>query len=419
MRASADSFDAPVEPSAIDGPGFEDALDRAFQGVRGALTELLVSVRADATKPQEIARRFRINKNLAWKISKVVTVTDPHAVVANLPGPTGMNTVLTAFASGGAPGWSVDAARNAVDRFDRMVEVHVGDRSTLELVLSSKAPHKVPQEHLHQTRRMAFQGNSCIWGIQARVRLASFFIAPNADDPEMLDTASLGGLIDVRRLRGDASVPLMMRFVYNDDGTVRQSSGVRPIDPAPDAGALMLMPEVCSSPLPAFVPISGNGYTRYQLAPGPIGNGGLNTWIHGESIRGFAPIWADEHNTVGEHAVPVQMPVEWLLADLQVHRSLGWAMSPRAVQFSQVASGPAPGADASWDRLPMAESIEAIGHGPPVVATPLAPRLPEMVARVYERMGWDAGDFHGFRLVVRYPAMPTSVVIQHDLARRA
>lgn len=407
-----------AKPDANGQGPFEDALDQAFQGVRGALTALLVSVSADATKPQDIARRFRINKNLAWKISKIVTVTDPHAVVSNLPGPAGMNTVLTAFASGGAPDERVDAARDAVERFDRMVEVHVGDRSTLELVLSSKAPHKVPQEQLHQTRKMAFQGNSCIWGIQARVRLASFFLAPNTDSPEMLDTASLGGLIDVRRLRSDASVPLMMRFAYNDDGSVRQGPRVEPIDETRSGDALMLMPEFCSSPLPEFVPISGNGYTRYQLAPGPIGNGGLNTWVHGEMIRAFAPVWADEHNTVGEHAAPVQMPVEWLLVDFQVHRSLDWAMSPRAVQFSQIASGPAPGSDGAWDRLPMAETVEAIGHGPPVVATPLVPRLPEMVARVYERMGWDARDFHGFRLVVRYPAMPTSVVIQHDLARR-
>ncbi len=400
-----------------DGP-FEEALDQAFQGVRGALTELLVSVRADATKPQDMARRFRINKNLAWKISKIVTVTDPHAVVTNLPGPAGMNTVLSAFSSGGAPDQQVEAAREAVDRFDRMVEVHVGDRSTLELVLSSKAPDKVPQEQLHQTRKMAFQGNSCIWGIQARVRLASFFLAPNADDEELLDTASLGGLIDVRRLRSDASVPLLMRFAYNDDGSVREASRVEPIDETRGGDALMLMPEFCSSPLPEFVPIAGDGYTRYQLAPGPIGNGGLNTWVHGEMIRGFAPVWADEHNEVGEHAAPVQMPVEWLLADFQVHRSLSWAMSPRAVQFSQIASGPAPGIDGDWDRLPMAERLESIGQGPPVVATPLVPRLPDMVARVYERMGWDARDFCGFRLVVRYPAMPTSVVIQHDLAAR-
>lgn len=407
-----------VSESSGAATGFDEALDQAFQGVRGALTALLVSARADAGKPQEIARRFRINKNLAWKISKIVTVTDPHAVVVNLPGPTGMNTILSAFASGGASRESVEAARGAVERFDRMVEIHVGDRSTLELVLSSMAPHRVPTEQLHHTRKMAFQGNSSIWGIQARVRLASFFLAPNPGDPGMLDTASLGGLLDVRRLRNDASVPLMMRFAYNDDGTVRSGPSAEPVDASRADDPLMLMPEFCSSPLPEFAAVRGNGYTRYQLAPGPVGNGGLNTWVYGECIRGFAPIYADEANRYGEHAAPVQIPAEWLVCDLQVHRDLGFALRPEAVQYSQLAVGPEPGADQSFDLLPMAERIESIGHGPPVVATPLVPGYPEMVQRVYERMGWEARAFYGFRLVIRYPAMPTSVVVRHGLAAR-
>lgn len=408
----------PRPPGSSTPERFDDALDQAFQGVRGALTELLVSVGADPGKPQEIARRFRINKNLAWKISKIVTVTDPHAVVSNIPGPTGMNTILSAFQSGGAPKPSLDAARDAVDRFDRMVEVHVGDRSTLELVLSSKAPHRVPTEHLHQTRKMAFQGNSSIWGIQARVKLASFFLAPSAGDPTLLDTASLSGLLDVRRLRNDASVPLLMRFSYNDDGTVREGPRAGPIDPDRADDPLMLMPGFCSMPPPEFVAMDGPGYTRYQLAPGPIGNGGLNTWVSGEFIRGFASIYADEHNTVGEHAALVQVPAEWLVCDIQVHRSLGFAMTPRPVLFGQLVGGPGPASDSACDRLPMAEVMEPIGSGPPVVATALVPGYPDMVSRVYERMGWRAEDFVGFRLVVRYPAMPTSYVIQHDLAVR-
>jgi hypothetical protein len=417
MTTSTTRANQDVEPKARG--IFEDELDHAFQNVRGTLTALLASVSADATKPQDIARRFKINKNLSWKISKIVQVTDPHAVVTNLPKSAGMKTVLDAFQRGGASAERVNAARSALDAFDEVVERHVGDRSTLELVLSSTAPDKVPSEQLHQTRKLSFQGNSCIWGIQARVRLASFFLAPNPDDPEMLDTASLGGLIDVRRLRHDASVPLMMRFAYNDDGSVREGRGVDPIDPSRVGDDLMLMPGFCSSPLPEFVPIQGEGYIRYQLAPGPIGNNGLNTWIHGESSRRFAPIYQDEHNTFGEHAAPLHVPVEWMVCDFQVHESLGFAHTPRAVQYSQLASGPAPVEDSSWDRLPMAERIEPIGHTPPVVATPLIPALPEMVSSVYERMGWDAREFRGYRLTVRYPAMPSSFVIQHDLAPRA
>jgi hypothetical protein len=397
---------------------FDEDLDNAFQRVRGALTELLGSVDADATRPQDLARGFGLNKNLAWKIARVVAVTDPHAAIPHMPGSIGMKTFFNAMESGGAPPRSVAAARAAVDQFDSMVAAHVGDRSTLQLVLSSTAPHKVPQEHLEATRKMAFQGNSCIWGIQGRVRLASFFIAPSADDETMLDTASMGGVLDVRRLRPSASVPFFMRFAYNDDGTARSGPVAEPIDPSGRDDPLMLIDDFCSRPIPAFRAIGDGTYTRYQLAPGEIGNPGRHTWIYGEQIRSFASIYGDANNLVGEHAVPIQMPVEWAICDLQVHKDLKFALSPRVAAYSKLATGPGPDEDMLCDQLPLAETVQSIGHCPPVVATPLVPRYPEMVQRVYDRMGWHADDFYGFRFVMKYPPMPTAIVMQHDLAVR-
>jgi len=403
---------------STNGDRFDDDLDQSFQGVRGALTELLTAVGADIERPQEVARRFGLNKNLAWKLSKIVSTTDPHGVISNMPGPIGMNTIFAALRRAKAPKAEMDRARDALAAFDKVVEMHIGDRSTLELVLSSKAPHKVPTEYLHKTRKMAFQGNSSIWGIQARVRLASFFLAPNAEDPEMLDTASMGGLIDVRRLRPTSTVPILVRFAYNDDGTRMATTNVEPIDPSRDGDELMLMPEFCSQPLPEFVPVRRDGYTRYQLAPGPIGNDGLNTWISGEKITRFAPIYSDAANRFGEHSAMIQVPAEWVICDLQVHRDLAFALSPRAMLHSQLMAEPAPETETgeSYERLPMAERIESIGQRPPVAATPLVPNYSAMVERVYDRMGWRARDFHGFRVVMRYPPMPTALIIQHDLA---
>lgn len=397
---------------------FEEALDHAFQRVRGALTEMIGSVDADITRPQDISRRFKINKNLAWKLSKLITISDPHAVLTNLPGSTGMNTILDAFESNGAPSATVQIARDRLIEFDEMVETHVGDRSTLQLVLASNAPARVPTENLHNTRKMGYQCNSSIWGIQARVRMASFFLAPNPENAGMLDTASMGGLIDVRRLRAQASVPLMTRFAYNDDGSAMRPPEVEPIELGSDEDQLMLMKEFCSQPVPKFTKIRSGNTVRWQLAPGPVGNTGLNTWVYGECIRNFAPIYRDPQNTFGEHLAPLNTPCEWALCDILIHKDLQFAQDPRAILLSQIGIGPEPVGedDPIDDILPMAEEIEAIGHCPPVVATPLIPGYSKMVERVYQRMAWDASDFHGYRIVMKYPPMPTALMIRHDLA---
>ncbi len=396
---------------------FDSAVGQAVQRVRGALTELLSAVGADPGRPQDISRRFGINKNLAWKLSKIATVTEPHEVLPNVPGSAGMRTALDALERGGAPAASVEATHEAVAQLERVIEVHLGDRSTLQLVLSSGAPEKVPTEHLHSTRKMAFQGNSAIWGVQARVRMASFFLAPHADDATMLDTASVGGLLDVRRLRADASVPFFMRFAYNDDGSAREAATPLPIEDSGDDDPLMLMRSFCSKPIPSFRRVSAGASTRYQLPPGPIGNRGLHSWVYGECSHQFASIYRDEANTFGEHAVPLQLPVEWLVADLQIHRDLAFAMRPRVRVLGRLMGGPEPMEGEDADVLPIAEHIQGIGQ-PAVVATPLIPRYPDIVQAVHQRMGWDANDFVGFRFVMKYPPMPTSIVLQHDLAER-
>ncbi|MCA9311110.1 MAG: hypothetical protein KDA21_07885, partial [Phycisphaerales bacterium] len=138
-------------------------------------------------------------------------------------------------------------------------------------------------------------------------------------------------------------------------------------------------------------------------------------WVYGECTRAFASRFRDENNTVGEHVAPVQIAAEWLLADLQVHRDLKFALEPRIAAYGLLGSGPGPSEEDTADRLPLAETIQSIGSAPPVVATPLVPRYPEMVERVYQRFGWNPTDFHGFRFVMKYPPMPVAIVYQHDL----
>ena len=88
--------------TASDTQRFDQDLDNAFQRIRGTLTELLSSVNADATRPQDLARRFGVNKNLAWKVARIVSVTEPHAAIPHMPGASGMETLLGAMESAGA-----------------------------------------------------------------------------------------------------------------------------------------------------------------------------------------------------------------------------------------------------------------------------------------------------------------------------
>lgn len=398
---------------------FDEDMDRAYQGIRGAMTQLLGALDADPNKPQDISRRFKINKNLAWKVSRLILVSEPRQMIPNIPGHTGIETVLSAFASKGAPEAEIIAARDAFDEFDEVVRVHLGDRSTLQLALTSSTPDKVSTEHLHATRKMAYQGNSAIWGVQARLRLASFFIAPNSDDPTMVDTASVGALIDVRRLRENAGIPLFWRFSYNDDGSVRDGPRPQPIaENCAESDELMLMSAFSTSPSPEFEEIRSGSVTQYMLRPGLVGNRGLQSWVFGEYVRGFASKYRDEQNEFGEHALPISVPTEWLICDLQVHQDFAFAFDPNVYAHAFFGGDSTRVTESELTQLPLSERVQSIGSNPPVVATPLMPDYPEIVDCVYQRLGWKSKEFVGYRFLMKYPPLHANIIVQHGLCEQ-
>ena len=75
---------------------------QALQGVRGRLIELYDAVGADPTAPQEVARRYGINRSLTWKLSRVINASGPFASLNHLPGHQGFESAIGAFESAGA-----------------------------------------------------------------------------------------------------------------------------------------------------------------------------------------------------------------------------------------------------------------------------------------------------------------------------
>src|SRR5215471_507782 len=94
---------------------------QALQGVRGGLIELYGAVGADPTAPQDVARRYGLNRNLTWKLSRVINASGPFASLNHLPGYQGLELAIGAFESAGASREAVEQLRAAVRRFTEVV----------------------------------------------------------------------------------------------------------------------------------------------------------------------------------------------------------------------------------------------------------------------------------------------------------
>lgn len=382
--------------------------------LRDAFSDVIVSAGADPQDAQSIGRQVGLNKNLAWKISKIVETDDPVVALEQLPGAAGIKIFLAAAEKAGAESGALGRARAAVDEFDSLIRVHSGDRATLEM-MGSELSAAGRRERDEQHRKLLFQGASYVWGAQARVNL-KIGVAGPSEQPGCLDFASLSGLVDFRRLRPDVSWIVATRHLNNDDGTQMGSTYSEALDSRFNGpGEVPLMGDFCSQPLPRVRSFEDRQSTCFELVEGPVGNTGALTCVLGTVQRGL-PFVRSEQNEWGEHSARCDIPAELLVLDFFAHRSFRFAIPPRATLYSDLGGLPKhPSARRERNRLPMHEAFVDLGEGVLPSATPEVPRYGAMVRSLFERTGWDPDEFHGFRLKVAYPAYPAAVIVGYRL----
>ncbi|MBU3683625.1 MAG: hypothetical protein FGM39_06385 [Phycisphaerales bacterium] len=390
------------------------------RALRDALRSLYASVGADPLKPQDVSRRFKLNKNLTWKIAKVLQTHDPLEAVPLVPGGEGLGILLAAMEAAGASASALSDVRARMADFDRMIETHVGDRGTLELLMDGITRTGKP---LELSRRLAFRGNSGVWGIQARVRSMTQFLAPSTRKPGMLDLAIVSGWYDIRRLRSAQGWPVFRFFKQGREGTeVVAPRVIEPVEPPASADEpYLVMRSFCSPPDAAVRTVLTESSVQHELVGGPIGQRGAMTLVFGLIERAAHSRYADQADggpEWGEMSALVTMPTECLMIDLLVHRELMDGFEPEALVYGRPFGGlPLDPATREDYRLPIEGSLDRLDPGRGGMASDLVPDQDRVVRVTAERAGWRLEDFTAFRVQVQYPPMPSTVMVRYALPR--
>lgn len=396
-------------------PSFSSHIRAVARAVQSSFAELVQAVGADASSPQSISRQLGVNKNLAWKISKIIVTVDSTAALQQMPGAAGLRIFFEKLEAKSVRAELLHAAQIAVEEYDRLIEVHSGDRTTLEMMgaeLSSAGRQQRDEYH----RKLLFQGASYVVGAQARVNLKIGITGPGSEDG-LLDFVSVNGLIDFRRLRDDVTWVMGARHSQNDDGSAMSTSASGALDERyQDPEKAPLMEDFCSQPLPQLRRFVDGPMLRYELVEGPVGNTGALTCVVGAVQRGI-PYYRAPDNEWGVHLASCDIPAELLVLDVFFHKSFTFAMSPDVLLYShQAVYIPEPKRERF--RLPLNDKLQDLGLGGLPPATPEVPRYTQLVKDVFARSGWNADDFHGFRMKIAYPAYPTALVLRYPLPEK-
>lgn len=398
---------------------FEEDAHRVISSVRNAFAAILDSLPGHVARGHEVSKALGIHRKLGWQIANIVYEPDPFAAAQHIPGQTSVRSFLDAATERHVNRELIASAEDAMAEFERLIQVHAGDRESLDMMLTVCSDESNQAARI-ELRKMGFRCNSSIWGVQAKTQLAAHFLYPGSREG-WFDLAVVRGLVELRRIRSNVPWLVTRTRMDHDDGP-RQQPMREPLDAAGDEGGdtsgVPLLREFCSQPLPQFQrTITPRGFIQDELVGGPAGKTAAVDCFTGEVLRNLHSRYRDEHNWAWRIRVRMRTPCRFLVFDQLIHEDLFGPIEPEFRVFSELSEDAEELRTDELERvrIPIPGSVRYLGKGISRIRTPEVPRYADIVRHVLDRLGWDSERFDVYRIRMEYPPIPTGIAMQNGL----
>ena len=397
------------EDASRQARGFERRLAAVGTRLAERISQLLAAIPDSPQGPAQVARKLGIDKVLASRVIKATQRRDPIAVLHLSPGPAPLRRLVTAAGKRGVPAEVVAEAREVIDEFDILLRNEIGDRRSLDTIISAWLP-EARQEFELRRKQAAFRAMSELLGAVANVSLGTVLLHPSKADG-LLDVAWLFGLISLRRLRAGARVKFASRRLGNSypPRLPRTLDGVemKHFDK-------MRLDDFCSSP-PAELEVHTAGeVVHYSLAGNSYGPQSATDLVFAEVNLEEMPHYYDPATRPRRQLfAEVSTPANALIFDAIVHEDVFKWAEPSLTVYDTVLDGIADANDPArdLDRLDLQESIQPLGKGVSKFRLMEFPRYVELLRHVCDKLGWNGEAFRGYRCRIDYPIHGSQVVM--------
>jgi hypothetical protein len=377
-----------------------------------SIRNVLSAVPRRAPGPQALARTLGVDKVLASRVLKATRNKDPMSATHSMPGPDPLRRLVRAAArKGAAPELVADASR-AIDSFEILIRDRIGDRSLLDAILSAWVPEARREFELRR-KQSAFKAISQLKGVQADTMVATVILNPSRDGRH-IDVVWINGLISVHRVRPGVGVKLSTRRMTPENAARRPVSlEGKPIE---DIDSLELR-DFCSDPMPRLQVHRVGEVVHYTLADDGFGpNSAVDIVFAEANISELARYITAEAAAGGRLAyffAECVTPARILQFDVLVHEDLYPGPDPSLIIYDTSFEGVASVNNRSRDidRMDMLESIEPLGTGLSRFRSPHVPRYQELMRHAFDKMGFDAARFRGYRCKIDYPVYGSQVAV--------
>jgi hypothetical protein len=420
MPSTTESARATIALTGQGSGTFETAAKRALERLRGATKSTIESAGLGDVNSLALSRKLAIDKSLSWRMVRFVEEPNAFSASKHLPGVAGLRIFARAVNAAGATAASVAQFDAALAELEGVIAKHAGTRSAFRALLTHCTDEPQADDRAIGFRRGAFEANAALWGIQAHTRLMMAFLT--VGELGAVDVALVSGFLGLRRSRRDLSWPVARRRVLGHEG--RSSAGsagsARPLDPSVALDAAPMLSEYSTIRGESLRPIGTDHGFWYELPEGDIGLRGAVDCVFGERLTGAGPALRDGAVDDAEVMLRVDLPVENVLLEVFIARSIPFTGTPTVSQYSLLTGGTGENSpDRERGRIPVAEQVQELTDDPRTWSTPIAPRHWEMVNDCMQWLSRKPGDFTAHRVSMQWPLMPTAVVLSTLLGRRS
>lgn len=397
----------------------------SVHALRRALANITAAVGGNIRKPQDLSRRFNLDKTLTWRISRAVREEDAWQALEHLPSRAGISIYANAMKGAGARPADLAVLDSALEGFERFIADHAVDRHTLDVIVSNTKT-KGSIKRFETLRKGGFQNNASLLGVRAKMHFVTRLIAPTPGVPDTLRIAVVAGLVDLFRLRSDSVWPVAtMRSWQLLDGENRDTeTDIELITKANAPGAEQnrspLLASFCSpSDLRLGTIVDPTGGTKFVVRDGPVGASGAITAIYGWVYRDNTPATESSPGERGEHVAVLQTPSEMHNFDLLIHKQAQVPVDPRVEVYSLFPGSihhPHPGSEQS--RLPVPTDLEEVTISDLTPPCEELDRYHELLELSATRLETSLSDYRVFRYRLAYPPVPAMCVVSHGLLKK-
>jgi hypothetical protein len=365
------------------------------------LRELLNAVPDPVSRPQDLARAFGVNKDISSRVFRALARTDPLAATRILPGPAPLRQLLDGAREKGLPDSVIQRADEAIAQFERLIRVDIGDRGSLDAIISSALPETRHRYEL-VNKQAVYRGMAQLKGVATDVLLTTALIFAG-DQPEYVNGVWVLAWQGLRRIRRDA----VARFHTGRIGEEASHDPVQSLN-----GALIRGPDdvllkgFCSSPLPDIDAQVDGSTVHYMLGGDGIGlASAVEVVMACRTPRCLKRYDEPERHRLRGPTMEIALPCKVSILDVFVEHDVFAGQPPQLFVYDTAINGLADMNDPkrNIDRIDLHESVAFLGEGTLGIRIVELPHYSEIITEVLRRIGRPAEHFRGYRCRSQYP----------------